>query len=149
MRKFLIVIISSIILAACGKSNVNKANDIIAHSTTYKSIGDVENLDSVFDYKDVYKLINMGRQETWRIDSILDANNHKISIPMRNMLLQRAVNAYKLKTMAINLHAEHELAGLNKDFVGFIGSKETEKGICDIYFDKDLTKVIGVEFEKN
>lgn len=145
MRKIVIFAFFIILFTACERSVVDKANVVISNSSTYKTIGTVDKIDSVFGYKDAYRIINLGREESWRIDSTLEANKNKISISQRDLLLQRAKNAYNLKTMAININVMHELSGLKKDFVGFRATKVDKKCTYILFFDKDLSKILGVD----
>ena len=145
MRKIVIFAFFILLFTACEQSVVDKANVVISNSSTYKTIGTVDKVDSVFGYKDAYRIINIGREESWRIDSTLEANKNKISISQRDILLQRAKNAYNLKTMAIKINIKHELSGLKKDFVGFSATKVDQKCTYTLFFDKDLRKVLGVD----
>lgn len=145
MRKIVIFTFFIILFTACEQTVVDKANVAISNSSTYKTIGTVDKIDSVFGYKDAYRMTNIGREESWRIDSTLEANNNKISITQRDGLLQRAKNAYDLKIMAIKINTKHELSGLKKDFVGFSATKVGKKCTYILFFDKDLSKVLGVD----
>ena len=146
MKQYIAIAFASILFAACSQSPINKANAIIANSATYKSIGEVERIDSIFGYKDAYGLLNMGRVELWKEDSILSAHHHKISSQLEDMILFRAGNANKLKKAATDLYVVHELAGHRKEFLGFCATKKISSRITYIVcFDKELTKIEGVE----
>ena len=78
MNKLFILLLGTI-FASCNNSYKERANNLIAASDRYRTIGEVDRLDSVMSYKEPFMMRCTALQMQWYADSVMKANKYHIT----------------------------------------------------------------------
>ena len=145
MNKLFILLLGTI-FASCNNSYKERANNLIAASDRYHTIGTVDRLDSVISYKEPFMMRCSALQMQWYADSVMKANKYHITQEQDKEVRSNADMIYKLRIEAARKELELGLSGIKETFVGYSATMKTSNGKTIIYFDDELKRILGVEY---
>lgn len=146
MNKLFILLLGTI-FASCNNSYKDRANNLIAASDRYHTIGAVDRLDSVISYKEPFMMRCSALQMLWYADSVMKANKYHVTKEQDKEFRSNADMINKLRIEAAQKELELELSGIKETFVGYSATKKTSNGKAIIYFDDEIKRILGVEYD--
>lgn len=158
MNKECIFLIMAVLLASCGTSTVDRANNLAKGDNL--DIGEITYLDSILDFPESYEYVIKAADLRFDADSILKARiemleemksngmleeMEKLAIQTKDRVTSLIKTAMEYDNMASLIRLKNEVKGSEKKFMGYRFISDNDSCKYTVYFNSDVSKIVCID----
>lgn len=158
MRKITFMLCLIALITGCSDNDIQKANSLLKSRSL--NLGEVERLDSVYDYQESFDCIIKANTIKSDVDSLLKERISVLSemkqkqmqhemerraIQTKNTLENMIKTACEYKIQASSIKFRKSLDGERPIFLGYCYKSKNDSCTYVVYFNKEVSQILTVE----
>lgn len=158
LMKTLLMLCLIALITGCSDNDIQKANSLLKSRSL--NLGEVERLDSIYDYQESFDCIIKANAIKSDVDSLLKERISVLSemkqkqmqhemerraIQTKNTLENMIKTAYEYETQANSIKFRKSLDGERPIFLGYCYKSKNDSCTYVVYFNKEVSQILAIE----
>ena len=158
MKRILATLCLIALITGCSDNDIQKANSLLKSRSL--NLGEVEHLDSIYDYQESFDCTIKANTIKSDVDSILKERISVLSemkqkqmqhemerraIQTKNTLENMIKTAYEYEIQANSIKFRKSLDGERPIFLGYSYKSKNDSCTYVVYFNKEVSRILAIE----